>query len=303
MEEGRVERRRAVGRSTTCPEASDGASVGRSDDRIPNTTALPVDRAPAVQARGVGFTYPDGRAPAVEGVSLTVAPGEFVVLIGANGTGKSTLLRLLGGLLVPAAGSVAIDGRAITEPDPGVGFVFQEPRLLPWRSVLDNVAFPLELAGWTRVQREARAREALDLVGLTGVDDDRPHQLSGGMRQRAAIARAIALRPAVLLLDEPFSALDALTRERFNVQLQAVWRGTGTSIVLVTHSIQEAVFLADRIIVLAGRPGRIVGEVPVPIGHPRQLADLDADLAAATTASVRALLALDDTPGTTGDRS
>ena len=264
-----------------------------------NTTL--VADAPAVEARDVAFTYPDGRAPVVEEISFTVAPGEFVVLIGANGTGKSTLLRLLGGLLVPATGSVAIDGRAITEPDPRVGFVFQEPRLLPWRSVLDNVAFPLELAGWTHVQREARAREALRLVGLAGVDDDRPHQLSGGMRQRAAIARALVLEPAVLLLDEPFSALDALTRERFNVQLQAVWRETGTSIVLVTHSIPEAVFLADRILVLAGRPARIVGDVKDPIPHPRDLTDLDADLASDTAARVRGLLALDDTADAAGE--
>jgi NitT/TauT family transport system ATP-binding protein len=264
------------------------------------TTTLVAD-APAVEARDVAFTYPDGRAPVVEEISFAVAPGEFVVLIGANGTGKSTLLRLLGGLIVPATGSVAIDGRAITEPDPRVGFVFQEPRLLPWRSVLDNVAFPLELAGWTHVQREARAREALRLVGLPDIDDDRPHQLSGGMRQRAAIARALVLEPAVLLLDEPFSALDALTRERFNVQLQAVWRETGTSIVLVTHSIPEAVFLADRILVLAGRPGRIVGEVPDLIAHPRDLADLDAELAAITAARVRALLALDAAADAAGE--
>jgi NitT/TauT family transport system ATP-binding protein len=266
------------------------------------TDRTPVERAPAVQARGLSFAYPDGREPVIEDVSLTVAPGEFVVLIGANGTGKSTLLRVLGGLLVPTAGSVAIDGRAITDPDPGVGFVFQEPRLLPWRSVLDNVAFPLELAGWTRVQREARARGALRQVGLAGVDHDRPHQLSGGMRQRAAIARALVLEPAVLLLDEPFSALDALTRERFNVQLQAVWRETGTSIVLVTHSIPEAVFLADRILVLAGRPGRVVGDVADPLAHPRKLSDLDADLASATAARVRALLALDDEAAAAGDR-
>jgi NitT/TauT family transport system ATP-binding protein len=175
--------------------------------------------------------------------------------------------------------------------------VFQEPRLLPWRSILANVAFPLELAGWPRDRREARAREALRLVGLRDVDDDRPHTLSGGMRQRAAIARALALEPAVLLLDEPFNALDALTRERFNVELQAIWRETGTSIVLVTHDIPEAVFLADRILVLAGRPGRIVGEVPDTLAHPRDLLALDAGLASATATRVREMLALDDAGG------
>jgi NitT/TauT family transport system ATP-binding protein len=264
---------------------------------IPKTNDAAVDRAPAIEARDVAFTYRGGRAAAVEGISFTVAPGEFVVLIGANGTGKSTILRLLAGLLAPASGSVTIAGRPTSGPDPRVGFVFQDPRLLPWRSTLDNVAFPLELAGWSRDRREARAREALRLIGLRDVDDDRPHLLSGGMRQRAAIARALVLEPAVLLLDEPFSALDALTRERFNVQLQAVWRETGTSIVLVTHAIPEAVFLADRILVLAGRPGRIVGDVPDPLAHPRSLVDLDASLASTTAIRVRELLALDDAAG------
>ena len=274
-------------------DAQDSRAKRRGGPGERTNTTLVAD-APAIEARGVAFTYPGGRLAAVEDISFTVAPGEFVVLIGANGTGKSTLLRLLAGLLEPAMGSVTIGGGPVTGPDPRVGFVFQEPRLLPWRSVVENVAFPLELAGWTRVQREARAREALRLVGLRDVDADRPHLLSGGMRQRAAIARALALEPAVLLLDEPFSALDALTRERFNVQLQAVWRETGTSIVLVTHAIPEAIFLADRILVLAGRPGRIVGDVPDPLAHPRGLDDLDARLASTTSARVRELLALDD---------
>ena len=268
--------------------------------KIPETDRAPHERAPAIEARDLGFTYPGGRVAAVESIAFTVAPGEFVVLIGANGTGKSTVLRLLAGLLRPAAGSVAIDGQPIGGPDPRIGLVFQEPRLLPWRSILANVAFPLELAGWPRDRREARAREALRLVGLRDVDDDRPHQLSGGMRQRAAIARALALEPAVLLLDEPFNALDALTRERFNVELQAIWRETGTSIVLVTHDIPEAVFLADRILVLAGRPGRIVGEVPDTLAHPRDLLALDAGLASATATRVREMLALDDAGGGDG---
>jgi NitT/TauT family transport system ATP-binding protein len=274
-------------------DAQDSRAKRRGGPGERTDTTLVAD-APAIAAWDVAFTYPGGRAAVVEGISLTVAPGEFVVLIGANGTGKSTILRLLAGLLPPATGSVTIAGRPTSGPDPRVGFVFQDPRLLPWRSTLDNVAFPLELAGWTRVQREARAREALRLVGLRDVDDDRPHLLSGGLRQRAAIARALVLEPAVLLLDEPFSALDALTRERFNVQLQSVWRETGTSIVLVTHAIPEAVFLADRILVLAGRPGRIIGDVPDPLAHPRSLGDLDASLASATATHVRELLAIDD---------
>jgi len=282
--------------ATTSIQGTNGSVAGRArpltgaTERMAGATER---AAPAIEARDVTFTYSGGRVAAVEDISFTVASGEFVVLIGANGTGKSTILRLLAGLLAPTSGNVTIAGRALAGPDPRVGFVFQEPRLLPWRSVLDNVAFPLELAGWSRERRQTRAREALRLVGLRDVDTDRPHLLSGGMRQRAAIARALALEPAVLLLDEPFSALDALSRERFNVELQAIWRETGTSIVLVTHAIPEAIFLADRILVLAGRPGRIVGDVPDPLGHPRGIDDLDAGLVSGAATRVRELLATD----------
>ena len=282
--------------ATTSIQGTNGSVAGRArpltgaTERMAGATER---AAPAIEARDVTFTYSGGRVAAVEDISFTVASGEFVVLIGANGTGKSTILRLLAGLLGPTSGKVTIAGRALAGPDPRDGFVFQEPRLLPWRSVLDNVAFPLELAGWSRERRQARAREALRLVGLRDVDADRPHLLSGGMRQRAAIARALALEPAVLLLDEPFSALDALSRERFNVELQAIWRETGTSIVLVTHAIPEAIFLADRILVLAGRPGRIVGDVPDPLGHPRGIDDLDAGLVSGAATRVRELLATD----------
>ena len=204
-----------------------------------------------------------------------------MTLIGANGTGKSTLLRLIAGLLTPDAGRIEIEGGPLVGPDARIGIVFQEPRLLPWRSTIDNVAFPLELAGWSRERRVERARELLELVDLHGVDDARPHELSGGMRQRASIARALALEPAILLLDEPFSALDALTRERFDGSLQAIWRRTGTTILLVTHSIGEAVFLADRVLVMGGRPGRIAGEVIVSAERPRPAGSLDAAMAPA----------------------
>lgn len=236
------------------------------------------DTNPVIDAKDVSFSYPSARGlgPVLEHVSLTVAPGEFVVLIGANGTGKSTLLRLVAGLLMPDAGRIEVDGSPLTGPDPRIGIVFQEPRLLPWRSTIDNVAFPLELAGWSHERRLDRARELLKLVDLRGVDEARPHELSGGMRQRVSIARALALQPAVLLLDEPFSALDALTRERFDGSLQAIWRQTGTTILLVTHSIGEAVFLADRVLVMAGRPGRIAGDVVVSSSRPRSTGSLDA---------------------------
>jgi len=239
----------------------------------------------------VSFARPDGgRLTALDGVDLDVAPGEVVALIGPNGSGKSTLLRVVAGLLRPDRGSVGLDGRPVTEPDPGIGLVFQEPRLLPWRSVAANVAYPLEIAGWPPERRAGRVTELLDLVGLEGAAALRPRELSGGMRQRAAIARALALEPSVLLLDEPFSALDALTRERFNVELLDLWARTGTTILVVTHSIPEAIFLADRVVVLSPRPGRVVAEIQVPIARPRSLETLDEAGVSTTARQIRSHL-------------
>ena len=248
-----------------------------------------------ISVAGVAYAYGSGRAarPALADISLDVAPREFVGIIGANGTGKSTLLKIIAGLIPPMRGTITIDSRRVDGPDRRVGLVFQEPRLLPWRSTLDNIAFPLELAGIARGVREGRARELLGLVGLADAGALRPHQLSGGMRQRAAIARALALEPAVLLLDEPFSALDALTRERFNHQLEGIWRETGTTVVLVTHSISEAIFLADRVAVLAGRPGSIVAEVPISLPRPRTVTDLDTAIVSEAAAGLRASLELE----------
>jgi NitT/TauT family transport system ATP-binding protein len=224
----------------------------------------------------VSFERRGGRLEVLAGVDLDVQPGEVVALIGPNGSGKSTLLRVAAGLLSPTRGSVELDGRSVVEPDPAIGLVFQEPRLLPWRSVAANVGYPLELAGWPRPRREVRVKELLELIGLTGWADARPSQLSGGMRQRAALARALALEPRVLLLDEPFSALDALTRERLNLELLDLWGRTGTSIVVVTHSIQEAIFLADQVAVLSSPPARIVANLRVTLPRPRLLDSLDA---------------------------
>jgi NitT/TauT family transport system ATP-binding protein len=220
---------------------------------------------PDVSLADVSFAYRRGREvrSALASISLQVPRGQFLALVGANGTGKSTLLRIVAGLLLTDTGSVEISGVPLSGPIAQVGIVFQEPRLLPWRTTLENVAFPLELAGWPAEARERRAVEVLRLVGLPDADALRPHQLSGGMRQRAAIARALVMQPAVLLLDEPFSALDALTRERFNSELGTIWRETGATVLLVTHSIAEALQLADRVVVLAGHPGRIVDDVEV----------------------------------------
>jgi ABC-type nitrate/sulfonate/bicarbonate transport system ATPase subunit len=245
----------------------------------------------AVRDIAVSFATPAGRRlTALDGINLDVAPGEVVALIGPNGSGKSTLLRVVGGLLKPDRGTVTLDGRSVTKPDPGIGLVFQEPRLLPWRSVAANVAYPLEIAGWPAERRAERVKHLLALVGLAGATALRPRELSGGMRQRAAIARALALEPSVLLLDEPFSALDALTRERFNVELLDLWSWTGTTIIVVTHSIPEAIFLADRVVVLSPRPGRVVAEIQVPVARPRSMDMLDEAAVSTTAREIRSHL-------------
>jgi NitT/TauT family transport system ATP-binding protein len=238
-----------------------------------------------------GFITTTGeRLEVLDGVSFNMADGEVVAIVGPNGSGKSTLLRLIAGLLPAEAGTIEIGGTPVTEADPRVGFVFQEPRLLPWRSTLANVAFPLELAGVAEGPRRERATALLDMVGLSEFSAAYPRQLSGGMRQRAAIARALVREPEVLLLDEPFSALDALSRERFNAELLDLWQRTGSTIVLVTHSIPEAVFVADRVIVLSPRPAHIVAEVPVPLPRPRAADALDGVAYSRTAATVRAHL-------------
>jgi len=228
--------------------------------------------------------------PVLDHVSFEVPAHGISAVLGPNGSGKSTLLRLISGLIEPAEGRILIDGEAVAGADPRVGLVFQEPRLLPWRTAIDNVSFPLELSGVDSTVRRERARSLLELVGVGAFADAYPHQLSGGMRQRVAIARALVREPQILLLDEPFSALDALTRERFNVELLELWQRTGTAIILVTHSIPEAVFVADEIVVLSASPGRVLARVPVPLGRPRRAEVLDSQAFGATAAAVRAHL-------------
>ncbi len=223
-------------------------------------------------------------------MSLSVADRQIVAILGPNGSGKSTLLRCVGGLLHGDAGTIAIDGRPVVGPDPRVGFVFQEPRLLPWRDAGSNVAFPLELSDAPRPAREARTNELLALVGIADFAGARPHELSGGMRQRVAIARALALGPSVLLLDEPFSALDALTRERFGLELLRIWAETSTTILLVTHSVPEAIFLADSVVVLSPRPGHVAAEIAVDLPRPRRLAMLNSATGSRTAAAIRSVL-------------
>jgi NitT/TauT family transport system ATP-binding protein len=246
-----------------------------------------------LELRGIRRSFDAGHADrllVLDGLDLSVGGGQVVSLIGPNGSGKSTLLRIAAGLLPADAGRVILDGRLVTAPVPEIGLVFQEPRLLPWRTVAQNVAYPLELAGRSIPERAARVAELLDLVGLEAAAGVVPSRLSGGMRQRAALARGLALAPRVLLLDEPFSALDALTRERFNAELLELWSRMRTTILFVTHSIQEAIFLGDRVVVLSARPGHVLADLAVPFGRPRGPEVLDDPAAGALAGQIRSLL-------------
>jgi NitT/TauT family transport system ATP-binding protein len=234
------------------------------------------DAKPAVVVDlvGVGKAFPvrdGGETVALEGIDLRIGAGEFVSLIGPSGCGKSTLLRIVGDLIEPTAGSVEVNGkpahRARLERD--YGMVFQAPVLFEWRSVEANVRLPLEVSGVTGAERERRVRDMLQLVELDGFGRHYPHQLSGGMQQRVAIARALALEPAILLMDEPFGALDEMTRERLNAEVLRIWQATGKTIIFVTHSIPEAVFLSTRVVVMSPRPGRISHVVDIDLSQPR----------------------------------
>lgn len=228
---------------------------------------------PVLVAEGIRHTYHSrqGELRAVDGIGLAVGKGELVAIVGPSGCGKSTLLRILGGLLVPTEGSVRLNDQALSSPRRQIGFVFQNANLMPWRTVLANVGLPLEVAGWPRLQVQVRARELLALVGLQEFERAYPRQLSGGMAQRVAIARALMSDPEVLLLDEPFGSLDALSREQMNLELQRVWQARQVTAVMVTHNLQEAVFIADRVLVLSPRPGQIRAEERVDLPRPRAL--------------------------------
>ncbi|MBL8304316.1 MAG: ABC transporter ATP-binding protein [Ideonella sp.] len=210
-----------------------------------------------------------GAVTAVESLSLDVAAGEFVVLLGPSGCGKSSLLYMLAGLEQPTAGELLCDGQPVTGPAPERSMIFQEASLYPWLTVVDNVAFGLQMRGMPAAERGERARQLLRQVGLGDLGARRPHELSGGMRQRVALARALAMQPQVLLMDEPFAALDVQTRARMQHHLLDVWRASSASVLLVTHSIDEALALADRIVVFTARPGRVKHEVAVALPRPR----------------------------------
>jgi NitT/TauT family transport system ATP-binding protein len=224
-----------------------------------------------VSLRDISKSFGKGGVTALQGIDLEVGRGEFVSLIGPSGCGKSTLLRIVGDIVEPSGGEVTVNGKPPRRArlDRDYGIVFQSPVLYDWRTVAQNIALPLELLGWDRGRRRARVEEMLDLVELTGFEKSHPWQLSGGMQQRVSIARALSFEPALLLMDEPFGALDEMTRERLNMELLRIWAETGSTVVFVTHSISEAVFLSTRVVVMSPRPGRITTVLPVDLPLPR----------------------------------
>ena len=233
-----------------------------------------VPGAPAVALRDVGMVFAAGGAApvtALEGIDLTVAEGEFVSLIGPSGCGKSTLLRLVADLLAPTSGTIEVAGGTPHDARTSrtYGMVFQAATLLEWRRIRQNIELPLEIMGVPASERRARATHMLDLVGLSDFAEHYPWQLSGGMQQRVAIARALSFEPSILLMDEPFGALDEMTRERMQAEVLRLWRETGTTVVFVTHSIPEAVFLSTRVVVMSPRPGRIADVVDVDLPRDR----------------------------------
>ncbi|MDI1284857.1 MAG: ABC transporter ATP-binding protein [Reyranella sp.] len=223
---------------------------------------------PLVAVRGVSRIFANG-VQALGGATLDIEAGEFLSVLGPSGCGKSTLLRLIAGLASPTAGTIEWSKGEWPGGKPDLGFVFQEPTLMPWATALANVALPLKLHGVARSEREARAAEALDHVGLKGFERTWPRELSGGMKMRVSIARALVTGPKLLLMDEPFAALDEITRHRLNADLLALWERSRITVVFVTHSVFESVFLSQRIAVMAARPGRIVSELKIAAPYPR----------------------------------
>jgi len=263
-----------------------------SGERLSDLAA--VSDAPAVELRGVTvrFMSPQREVVALENINFALQPGSFLTLLGPSGCGKSTLLRVVADVITPSAGSVRVFGHAPFEARRGreIGFVFQDATLLPWRSAIDNVRLPLQVGGGARPSRGRSPEELLALVGLSGWEHAMPHELSGGMRQRVAIARALLGDPRILLMDEPFGALDEITRDRLNDELLDVWRETGTTILFVTHSIHEAAYLGQQVLMLAAHPGRVRQIVPVDLPEPRYLSIRDTAEFGALAGRLRGIL-------------
>jgi NitT/TauT family transport system ATP-binding protein len=253
----------------------------------PDTLATAV----AITSVSVRFTTKRTRVTALRDISCDVAPGEFVAIVGPSGCGKSTLLRVVAGLTRPTSGEATLFGRPVTGPRPDVGFVFQRAALLEWRSVRRNIMLQAELRRMRGPDVRKRVDALIEMTGLRGFEDALPHELSGGMQQRVSLCRALVHEPPVLLMDEPFGALDALTREQLNVELHRVWRETGTTVLLVTHSITEAVYLSGRVVVMSARPGSVLEITPVDLPTERDYAPTLATPAFARVAThIRGLL-------------
>jgi NitT/TauT family transport system ATP-binding protein len=247
----------------------------------------------AVSIRGLRKSFKSGTTALLD-IDLDIEPGEFVSLIGPSGCGKSTLLRIIGDLVQPSFGTVVVNGKSAHRArlDHDYGIVFQDAVLYDWRTVARNVSLPLEMLGWSRARRKARVDEMLELVELRGFESNRPWQLSGGMQQRVSIARALSFDPALLLMDEPFGALDEMTRERLNLELLRIWEAAASTVVFVTHSIPEAVFLSTRVVVMSPRPGRIAEIVSVDLPQPRTFATREDPRFFELVTAVREALAL-----------
>jgi NitT/TauT family transport system ATP-binding protein len=232
-----------------------------------------------IEIDGVTKTYVSdaGDIVALEGIDFDIRSQEFVSIVGPSGCGKSTLLRCIGGLIPPTSGEVRIGGEVVIEPDHRIGYVFQKAVLLPWRTVEDNVMLPFEIDGRPTQANRAKAHEVIDMVGLGDYLNHRPGELSGGMQQRVSVARALAVEPSILLMDEPFGALDAQTRDSMNVELLRIWSESQTTVVFVTHDIGEALFLSDRVMVMSARPGRVHDVIEVDIERPRSFEQVEGD--------------------------
>jgi len=229
------------------------------------------ERSHVVELKAVTKEFGQGQVRALEGIDLEIRPREFISLIGPSGCGKSTLLRIVGDLIQPSGGDVVVNGKSAHQArlDRDYGIVFQDAVLFDWRTVEKNIGLPLEILRWDRRKRGERVQELVDLVELKGFEKHHPWQLSGGMQQRVSIARALSFAPPLLLMDEPFGALDEMTRERLNLELLRIWDQSGSTVIFVTHSISEAVFLSTRVVVMSARPGRIVGIVEIDLPQPR----------------------------------
>lgn len=232
----------------------------------PTTATTPVV---SIEDLNVTFSSKRGQVTAVDGVNLDVAQGEFISIAGPSGCGKSTLLKVVAGLTKATRGSAQLRGKTVQGPRRDIGYVFQRAALLEWRNVRGNILLQGEMRGMDKAKAARRTDELIEMTGLQGFEKSLPHELSGGMQQRVSLCRALLHEPDVLLMDEPFGALDALTRERMNVELHRIWRETGTTVILVTHSVAEAVYLANRVVVMSARPGKILETLEVPLGADR----------------------------------